>query len=86
MIRRLLALLRRRRQPEPVAEPVLLPPPEPSGDWCSTCLVDLDRGEVWEAHSGHEAFRGEDGALHPGGTYLVQTYCGEHAPKGAVRT
>lgn len=53
---------------------------KPTGDWCATCLTDLVEGRRWEVCSGHE--EAEDGV---GGTYLVQTFCRRHKPKGAVR-
>lgn len=51
-----------------------------SPDWCATCLRDLPAGKVYEMQTGHED--AEDGV---GGTYLVQTFCRRHKPKGARR-
>lgn len=57
--------------------------PEPSADWCATCLRDLSRGDVWEIRELQPPTGDEEGA---GGSYLAQTFCREHAPRGAVRT
>ena len=57
--------------------------PEPSADWCATCLRDLPRGDVWEIRELQPPTGDEEGA---GGSYLAQTFCREHAPRGAVRT
>lgn len=51
-------------------------------DWCSVCLCDLVRGNVWEVREEHQD--ADDG--QPGGSFLVRTYCRRHKPKGAVRT
>lgn len=59
--------------------------PEPSADWCATCLRDLARGDVWEVREDERPFVGDDPS-EVGATYLAMTYCRRHKPKGAVRT
>lgn len=55
---------------------------KPSGDWCATCLVDLDVGQVYEERTVLPNTGDEPGA---GGSYLASTYCRKHAPDAAKR-
>jgi len=68
MIRRITAWWRKRHRPA-----------GPAPDWCCECMEYLHAGEVYEVRTGH--MDADDGL---GGTYLVQTFCRKHAPKGAL--
>jgi hypothetical protein len=70
------ALLRRFRRP-PFDPPVVLE--FEVDDWCCICLRDLAADEVYEVreHGGIDDHEG-------GGSWVVRTYCPEHAPPDAL--
>lgn len=82
-MRRLRELWRRPFGPRPVVVGQPLPDPVISADWCCICLVDLPKGNVYEAREHMENMPEMGG---DGGTWVARTYCLAHAPADAERS